>query len=91
VVIYGGGVHFSKDFILEGGQEVYGKLVADEGDGWGELVPDVVLHKLSQEHGILKAPDAWIARVRVGDVVKILPVHSCLTMDLMRHQAIAFV
>lgn len=84
VVIYGGGVHFSKDSIEVNGKKRFGVIVSDRGDGWGEPTPDVFLEKISQEHGIIKAADSWIEDLRIGDVVKVLPVHSCLTMDLLR-------
>jgi D-serine deaminase-like pyridoxal phosphate-dependent protein len=84
VVIYGGAVHFSKDFVEENGRKVYGKLAIDRGEGWEGLREDVTLIRLSQEHGILQGPDAWVASVKIGDLVKIIPVHSCLTMDLLR-------
>jgi len=90
VVIYGGAVHFSKDSIRENEQVIYGKVAQNKEEGWGDLEPDVVLDRISQEHGILKAPSEWIENIRIGDVVKILPVHSCLTVDLMRHQTVQF-
>ncbi len=84
VVIYGGGVHFSKDRIEENGSILFGKVVKDEDTKWGEIMDGVRLVKVSQEHGIIRAPTEWIASVKLGDLVKVLPVHSCLTMDLLR-------
>lgn len=86
VMIYGGGVHFSKDALTaKHGHTLYGQVVADDGAlGWGDIVPGVELRRLSQEHGILSAPREWIDRVAVGDVVKVLPVHSCMTADVMK-------
>ena len=79
LIIYGGGVHFSKDKF-----EHYGQIV-EENSSWGNPIKDVVLSKLSQEHGTVSAPKEWINKTNIGDIIKILPVHSCLTMDLMRH------
>lgn len=86
VMIYGGGVHFSKDALKMGnGHQIYGRVAADEGAlGWGSVVPGVELRRLSQEHGVLSAPREWIERIAVGDVVKVLPVHSCMTADVMK-------
>ncbi|SNS47375.1 D-serine deaminase, pyridoxal phosphate-dependent [Ekhidna lutea] len=89
VVVYGGAVHLSKEMIKEKnifGKEhsCYGKMVTLSGDGWETTVLGNV-ERLSQEHGIIKLSDEEIARVKVGDVIGILPVHSCLTADLQGH------
>ena len=41
------------------------------------------LKALSQEHGILKADKDLISQIRIGDIVSIYPIHSCLTANLM--------
>ena len=38
---------------------------------------------LSQEHGIVQATDTLYQRTKVGDVLLVLPVHSCLTANLL--------
>lgn len=86
VVIYGGGVHLSKDLIIEKDllgkdQKCFGKMVTLQEEGWNtEVMGNVV--RLSQEHGIIKMSDKELARVKVGDVIGVIPVHSCLTADL---------
>lgn len=81
VVVYGGGVHLSKDFIEPNGERVYGKVVALSDDGWStEPMASVV--RLSQEHGILRVSDEMLSSLEIGSLVGILPVHSCLTADL---------
>lgn len=86
VVVYGGGVHLSKDSIIEENefgqtQNCFGKVVVLSEKGWKtELIGHV--DRLSQEHGILKLSDEQIACIKVGDLIGILPVHSCLTADL---------
>ena len=80
LIIYGGGVHFSKDKMNH-----FGQVVADSELGWGRIQEDVILAKLSQEHGTISAPKDWINKTEIGDILKVLPIHSCLTMDLMRH------
>lgn len=86
IVIYGGGVHFSKDVIItEEGQKLYGVVVENEGKlGWGKPIEGVFLKKLSQEHGTISAPKAFIEPIKIGDILKILPVHSCMTADLLK-------
>ena len=85
LVIHGGGVHFSKELIEE--QDIgshYGQAVIDKGQGWGGLRERVYLKKLSQEHGTIVGPPEFIKQVALGDIVKILPVHSCMTANLMK-------
>ncbi|MCP4460397.1 MAG: alanine racemase [Cytophagales bacterium] len=82
IIIYGGGVHFSKDKMHH-----FGQVVADVELGWGGFQEGVILSKLSQEHGTISAPKDWIDKTAIGDILKILPIHSCLTMDLMRHSS----
>jgi len=47
---------------------------------------DLVLTGLSQEHGKLKGPD--LARLRVGDRLRIIPNHSCLAAALYPRYAV---
>ena len=89
IVLYGGGVHLSKDLVFEKdllGKErkCFGKMVKLTSDGWET---EVVGHvsRLSQEHGIVKLPKEEIAQIKIGDVIGILPVHSCLSADLQGH------
>jgi D-serine deaminase-like pyridoxal phosphate-dependent protein len=42
------------------------------------------LRSLSQEHGIVVVPPTEISKYKIGDILIVLPVHSCMTVDLMR-------
>jgi len=42
------------------------------------------MKSLSQEHGVLRLCEAHLDQVQVGDVLPVLPVHSCLTANLAR-------
>ena len=85
IVIYGGSVHFSKESVADSsGRVIYGAVVEDHGPGWGDIVENAVLARLSQEHGIVEAPPAFITRFKPGDIIKIMPVHSCITASVMR-------
>lgn len=85
VIIHGGAVHFSKDFIVdEKGRTSYGHVAVMGEDGWGIPEPEVYLRSLSQEHGIVSAPIGYIEQLNVGDILYILPIHSCLTANLMK-------
>lgn len=84
VVLFGGGVHLSKEAMLEGDQKCFGKAVPLTKNGWD---PTVIGHvkKLSQEHGVVKMSDKDIAQIKVGDLIGVVPVHSCLAADLQGH------
>ncbi|PJB82869.1 MAG: alanine racemase [Acidobacteria bacterium CG_4_9_14_3_um_filter_49_7] len=83
IVVLGGAVHFSKER-LEGvnGQVVYGYAIAITSDGFGPLNRNVCLVTLSQEHGVVQAPAEIIRKMRIGDLLAFVPVHSCLVADL---------
>jgi D-serine deaminase-like pyridoxal phosphate-dependent protein len=96
-VMYGGAVHLSKESIavpLADGQEtpIYGYLAAPilkqgEGltpQGWGSIMEQTYVSRLSQEHGVVKTTQEFLRQIQVGDVVLVLPVHSCLTVNLLR-------
>lgn len=85
-VIYGGAVHLSKEhtFLYPDPQPIYGLAVAWNHTTWE---PERLLGKvksLSQEHGILALTQEG-CNLKPGDLVAILPVHSCLTANLMRN------
>jgi len=82
ILIYGGAVHFSKEFIAaDQNFRLYGYLVSFTEKGWSDPIPGAWLSGLSQEHGIVKLPAGLALHFKPGDVVGILPVHSCLTVD----------
>ncbi|MEX2370507.1 MAG: alanine racemase [Bacteroidales bacterium] len=86
MVIYGGAVHFSKEFITtESEGIIYGRVVERKDGGWGNVIPGLVLSGLSQEHGIITGPAGEIGKYKAGDVIIVLPVHSCLTASLSRN------
>ncbi|XOV92491.1 MAG: alanine racemase [Bacteroidota bacterium] len=81
IVLYGGAVHLSKDFINISGRRNYGLVVRLNSEGW-ETLGSSYLSKLSQEHGIISAGKELLDTVKVGDVLGVIPVHSCLTADV---------
>jgi D-serine deaminase-like pyridoxal phosphate-dependent protein len=80
-IIYGGAVHFSKDSIKIGDETFYGPVVRNAGDGWSEIIEGAWLKKMSQEHGIVTLPPEMADYYKPGDIITILPVHSCLTAN----------
>ena len=83
-VIYGGAVHLSKDYLMDGDTRSYGYVCLPGEDGWSAPLVGAYVSALSQEHGILKMQPGDLDRLRVGDLVCILPAHSCLTVTLMK-------
>lgn len=83
VVIYGGAVQFSKECIMQNGKKVFGSVALPEGNQWGQPLSGAYISMLSQEHGVLHLMKEDIERIQIGEIVCILPVHSCLTAQLM--------
>jgi D-serine deaminase-like pyridoxal phosphate-dependent protein len=83
VVLYGGAIHFSKDFVLIKNRMVFGQMVEFDNRGWGNPVDGAYLISLSQEHGVLEAPDHIINALHPGKSVGIIPVHACLTANVL--------
>jgi D-serine deaminase-like pyridoxal phosphate-dependent protein len=86
IIVYGGAIHLSKDFMLEGDKRMYGWIcLPDEhSQRWGAPLPGAYVSGLSQEHGILHIPAEQLEQIHVGDLVCILPAHSCLSVTLMK-------
>jgi D-serine deaminase-like pyridoxal phosphate-dependent protein len=86
VIIYGGGVHLSKDRLLWDGQEIYGLPVLLHGNGNGWEMPEAgcFVKSLSQEHGIIRCTPSFFEKLEIGGLVGILPVHSCMMVDIAK-------
>lgn len=86
LVIYGGAVHLSKEFITgKTGQRIFGLIALPDPScsTWGAAIKDTYVAAISQEHGIIKTTEDFIHNVKVGDILSVLPVHSCLTVNLL--------
>lgn len=84
LVIHGGGVHFSKESLAIGDEIVYGQAVKQEKAGWTCPGVNTFVTGLSQEHGLLENAGELFERTKIGDKLLIIPVHSCMTANLMR-------
>jgi D-serine deaminase-like pyridoxal phosphate-dependent protein len=86
VVIHGGAVHFSREEIINiDGKSMFGRVIIRKNGKKTMLDPMNYLSKLSQEHGILKVAQSQFNNFNLGDLVEIIPIHSCLTANLMGH------
>lgn len=84
LIVYGGGVHFSKDFFDYHGKRIHG-FVAEVVDGrffarpeWGYLA------SVSQEHGIVQLSEEFPGSFETGDNILIIPAHSCMAAEMFR-------
>ena len=84
IIVYGGGVHLSKDRLEDKEGVIFGRIVNWEENGWGKVIPNMYIKSLSQEHGIVSVPKTHIDNYKIGDYLMILPVHSCMTGNLMK-------
>ena len=70
--------------VIDAGAKALGREPARvDTDGYGALLdqPDVVVTRMSEEHGILDLSRTnW--RPRVGDVVRVVPNHVCIVVHL---------
>ncbi|GIK57103.1 MAG: alanine racemase [Chloroflexi bacterium] len=82
IILYGGAVHLSRDSMVVNGETIYGRVARLTKEGWGQMLYGSKVVSLSQEHSILKTDPATFESLDVGDVLVVLPVHSCLTVDL---------
>jgi D-serine deaminase-like pyridoxal phosphate-dependent protein len=83
LVIYGGAIHLSKEFMLRARNPIYGYVVELDGAGWEFKSRDNYVVSLSQEHGIVRLTNDVFERVKIGGLLGIIPVHSCLAVDTM--------
>ena len=79
LVIHGGAIHFSKDFIFQDSTKIFGQVCDSE---W-EPIKGSTLIAISQEHGIVQCSEDHFDSVDIGDSIFVLPIHSCLTANLM--------
>jgi D-serine deaminase-like pyridoxal phosphate-dependent protein len=84
MVVHAGAVHLSKDFIAaDQGFRHYGYVVRPQADGWTQPLSGVWLSSVWQDHGLIQfLPESPMPFVP-GDIIGILPIHSCLAADAM--------
>ena len=85
LVVYGGAVHLSKEFIAADKDfKLFGYVAEIDNELWGEPIPGAYVSSLSQEHGIIKIPKEKLKNFNPGDIIALLPIHSCLSANLLR-------
>ncbi len=84
VLAYCGAIHLSKDSVNLNGKEIFGIPVKRLLSGWAKIKYGNIVKSISQEHSILKLSDNFMNSLKIGSIVFIIPVHSCLTADCMK-------
>ena len=85
LLIHGGAVHLSTEHLIDKqGGKIFGQIVTLTDAGWQLTDKPMYLSSISQEHGIVSVSPDFLKSIKIGDLIGILPVHSCLTTDLMR-------
>ncbi len=81
-LVYGGAVHLSKEFIMHEEKKIFGKLYKlNKNKQWDTTNEIGYVKSISQEHGIIALNPG--KEIEQGEILAILPVHSCLTANLM--------
>jgi len=84
ILVCGGAIHLSKEYIELSEIPFYGYVVNFTDQGWTLPVVDTYVKALSQEHATIKASEAFFAEIQVGDLLGILPVRASLTASAMK-------
>lgn len=85
IIVYAGAIHLSKESLcLPDGSICYGLVCRAEDKRWGPSIKGAVVSELSQEHGKIRASREFVESVSPGELLAVLPVHSCLTANLAR-------
>jgi len=86
-VIYGGAIHLSKEWMDYNGRMSYGLVALPPqgapGSRWGAPLAGAYVDRLSQEHGLVHLEAEDLGRLRIGELICVLPVHSCLTVQVL--------
>jgi D-serine deaminase-like pyridoxal phosphate-dependent protein len=81
-LIYGGAVHLSKEFIMQKEKKIFGKVYKTTNNMQWDTTNEIgYVKSISQEHGIIALNPG--KEIEQGEILAVLPVHSCLTANLM--------
>jgi D-serine deaminase-like pyridoxal phosphate-dependent protein len=85
IVVYCGAVHLSKDSLkITDEGHIFGEVVKIDSEGWERFPEPLYINRMSQEHGVIECPPEYFDQFALGTLVGIIPVHSCLTADLLK-------
>jgi D-serine deaminase-like pyridoxal phosphate-dependent protein len=79
IVIYGGGVHLSKEQLTMNNKPYFGAVCKlNSGQNSRVKIENAYVSALSQEHGVIKMPSEDLVKIKPGDLLGIVPVHICM-------------
>lgn len=85
ITIYGGGIHLSKEYLqINENKKSYGVVALPTKNSWGTIQKNTYVKSISQEHGIVNASKEFQKKLVIGDILYIIPIHSCMTANLMK-------
>ncbi len=83
LVLHGGAVQLGKESLPgKNNSTVFGYLTDLREGSFGPPQLEHPIVSLSQEHGVVNAGPQLLADTRIGDLLLVYPVHSCLTCGL---------
>ncbi|MEX0646601.1 MAG: alanine racemase [Balneolaceae bacterium] len=85
LILHGGAVHLSKDFIVQSGRNNYGQVINYAQDESIHPESGLFLSSLSQEHGTINYKSGFPEQFSDSQYLWICPIHSCLTVNLFDH------
>lgn len=86
IIIYGGTVHLSKESLQINGNNSFGLVCLKvDNNGRSPSLKNTYVSKTYQEHGTIKIDKAYINQIKIGDIIFILPIHSCITANLYKN------
>jgi D-serine deaminase-like pyridoxal phosphate-dependent protein len=83
-VIYGGSIHLSKELLEADGHGFYGYAAFPTAQGWQPADAHSRVVSLSQEHGVVRLTPQDFGKLKIGDLLYVLPVHSCLVVEALK-------
>ena len=86
ITVYSGGVHLSKESVETKFGKTFGLPVLLNNSSWSDPIKNSFVRSVSQEHGIIKMDQEEFDKIEIGELIGILPVHSCLTANLLKNR-----
>lgn len=84
IIAYAGTVHLTKEYIEVNDSKIYGLVVELSDGSWSYPIPNSFVTRVTQEHSVVHVDNEFIEKIKPGNLVGIIPVHSCLTADAMK-------
>jgi len=73
--------------IIDGGSKTFTSdmpNVFNKGYGFFPDEPELILEKLSEEHGLVRIPEGY-RKIKIGEKLEIIPNHACVVPNLMEY------